>query len=544
MVVVNGRIGDRAAKRYERYRWFFSSVMESVDWILVQSPQDERRYIAAGAPPSRVRVAGNLKYDFQPNSSSAPSELLAVLRRPLWIAASTTGPMYPGDIDEDDAILTAYRELVAADPSVQLLIAPRKPERFDPVEQKLKDTGLSYVRRSRLRSQETPAIILLDSVGELSSLFPLAEVVFMGGTLADRGGHNILEPALCAKPVIAGPHLENFAAIRDRFLAASGYVPIDKPEDLAPAVSTLLADAGLRGSLGARAKALAEAERGATSRALRVITDLRWEYVPRSMPWSLWRPLLWILSMIWVAGGRLKRVAAAARSLHTPVISVGGLAMGGVGKTPMVLYLAEALRSRSYKVAVLTRGYGRRSGRDLCLAKGSDAPVEATGDEAQLLLRTNDVGIGSDRWSVGKQMEEQFHPDVFLLDDGFQHARLKRAVDVLLLDGIDALGGDAPFPLGRLREPISAIDRADVIVITRAGSRRFDGLVRACRKRPYFLPMCRSVIGFRSDRHLSPLPPSAVLQIRTPSSKRSSCPELQWFWRKHFRITIATREKN
>ena len=249
-----------------------------------------------------------------------------------------------------------------------------------------------------LPSLEAPAIILLDSVGELSSLFPLADVVFMGGTLADRGGHNILEPALCAKPVIAGPHLENFAAIRDRFLAASGYVPIDKPEDLGPAVSTLLADAGLRGSLGARAKALAEAERGATSRALRVITDLRWEYVPKSLPWSLWRPLLWILSLISVAGGWSSELGDRSLAGYA-CISVGGLAMGGVGKTPMVLYLAEALRSRSYKVAVLTRGYRRRSRRDLCLAKGSDAPVEATGDEAQLLLKTTDVGIGADRWS-------------------------------------------------------------------------------------------------------------------------------------------------
>jgi tetraacyldisaccharide 4'-kinase len=209
--------------------------------------------------------------------------------------------------------------------------------------------------------------------------------------------------------------------------------------------------------------------------------------LPRSMPWILCRPLLWILSLIWVTGGRLKRVAATARSLDTPVISVGGLAMGGVGKTPMALYLAEALPSRSYKAAVLTRGYRRRSRRDLCLAKGSDAQVEMTGDEAQLLLRTTDVGIGSDRWSVGKQMQEKFRPDVFLLDDGFQHAKLKRTVDMVLLDGIDPLAGDAPFPLGRLREPISAIDRADILVITRAGSRRFDGLLRRLPKVPVFL---------------------------------------------------------
>jgi tetraacyldisaccharide 4'-kinase len=197
--------------------------------------------------------------------------------------------------------------------------------------------------------------------------------------------------------------------------------------------------------------------------------------------------LLWALSRIWIAGGHIKRATATPRSLESPVISVGGLAMGGVGKTPMVLYLAEALRFRSYKVAVLTRGYRRRSKKQLHLARGSDAPVDATGDEAQLLLKAADVGIGGDRWSVGKQMQKQFKPDVFLLDDGFQHAKLQRAINILLLDGIDPLAGDAPFPLGRLREPVSAMKRADLIVITRAGSRRFDGLRKRLPKAPVFL---------------------------------------------------------
>ena len=104
-----------------------------------------------------------------------------------------------------------------------------------------------------------------------------------------------------------------------------------------------------------------------------------------------------------------------------------------------------------------------------------------------MLLRCADVGIGADRWAVGVEMEKQFHPDVFLLDDGFQHARLERNVDLLLLDGIDPLAGDAVFPLGHLREGPNAMRRADVIVITRAGQRRFDGLLQRLPKRPVFL---------------------------------------------------------
>ena len=131
----------------------------------------------------------------------------------------------------------------------------------------------------------------------------------------------------------------------------------------------------------------------------------------------------------------------------------------------------------------------------------------ATGDEAQLLLRSCNVGIGANRWSVGKQMEEQFHPDVFLLDDGFQHAKLQRTVDVLLLDGIDPLAGDAVFPLGRLREPLTALERADVIVITRAGRRRFDGLLRRLPQVPVFFA---DVEVSRWSPHHPPLEPVAA----------------------------------
>lgn len=487
VVVVNGRISDKAVKKYTRFRWFFRAAFAYVDDVLVQSAQEEQRFAAAGAPRERIRVTGNLKYDFQPKPASAPREVVAVLRHPMWIAASTTGPILPGDPDEDDAVIASFAEVRKEWPDSQLVVAPRKPERFDVVEAKLRNSGIPYVRRSALKGKESVAAILLDSVGELGSLFPEADVVFMGGTLASRGGHNLLEPALCGKPVICGPHLENFAAIRDRFAAASGYVAIDNCDQLTTAVRTLLRDPGLQGSLGARAKALAEAERGATSRVLRVIAEKRWSYVPKSMPSGLLRPGLALLSQLWSWGGRRKLAAMEAQALSTPVVSIGGLAMGGVGKTPMARYLVDLLRARGYEPAVLTRGYGRHSSHSVCLPKGSRVAVGVTGDEAQMLLRSADVGIGADRWAVGVEMEKQFHPAVFLLDDGFQHARLERNVDILLLDGIDPLAGDAVFPLGRLREEPAAMRRADVIVITRAGQRRFDGLLQRLPKRPVFL---------------------------------------------------------
>jgi tetraacyldisaccharide 4'-kinase len=143
----------------------------------------------------------------------------------------------------------------------------------------------------------------------------------------------------------------------------------------------------------------------------------------------------------------------------------------------MACYIAQLLRIRGHRPAILTRGYKRQSGRIACLAMGSDAPMHVTGDEPQLLLRYADVGIGADRWAAGVAMEEHFRPSVFLLDDGFQHSRLQRDVDIVLLDGIDPLGGDAVFPEGRLREPVEALARADILVVTRAGRRRFDGLL-------------------------------------------------------------------
>jgi tetraacyldisaccharide 4'-kinase len=174
---------------------------------------------------------------------------------------------------------------------------------------------------------------------------------------------------------------------------------------------------------------------------------------------------------MWRAGSsiHLARAMRARRSLQTPVVSIGALTMGGAGKSPMVAHLAARLREMGRNPAILTRGYKRVSReRVVIVPRGSKALIDETGDEAQMFIRSGDahVGIGADRYEVGRRMEAELAPDIFLLDDGFQHVQLQRDHDVVLIDANDPEAGGV-FPVGRSREPLSVLGRATEIVITR-----------------------------------------------------------------------------
>jgi tetraacyldisaccharide 4'-kinase len=476
LVIVNGRISDRAAPRYLRYAWFFRHVLSQPDVILAQSESIRETFLRAGAPPDKVRTAGNLKYDFQPRRADAESPVRAFLDRvrpaKVWIAASTMPPAAPGDPDEDDAVIQAFQQLTRDHPGLLLILVPRKPERFDLAAQKLAAAGLPFVRRSALdaRGLALPGVLLLDTIGELSGLFFLADIVFMGGTLPARGGHNILEPAFFARPVITGPHMENFRAIAAEFHAAEAVVEIASAAELAAAVDVLLRDPGRAARIGQRALACAEMKRGVTAATIAEIRRLYDRGVPRYRPG--WFLLLWPFARLWEIGGRGRRARglASRKSLDAPVVSIGNLAMGGTGKTPIVLYLAEKLKAAGHAPGILTRGYGRTSPhKHMALAAGTRIPVHQSGDEPHLFLTSGlaPVGIGPDRFLTGKLLEEKFGVDILLLDDGFQHVRLDRQVDVVLIDALDPFRGGDVFPAGRLREPMEDLARADIFIITR-----------------------------------------------------------------------------
>jgi tetraacyldisaccharide 4'-kinase len=496
LLVINGRISDRALPRYRRWSWFFKHALCWPDSILVQTPEDGRRYKLAGAPADRVHVAGNLKYDVTPPVTIAPdiAEFLdATQPSRIWIAASTMPPAAPGDVDEDDAVIAAYTEIAPRHPGLLLILVPRKPERFDAAAEKLQRAAVTFVRRSALKTLTLPGVLLLDSIGELAPLFQRAGAVFMGGTLAARGGHNILEPAYFGKPIIVGPHMENFAAMAEEFHGASALRLIQKPNELAAAVTELLAD-GL--ALGSRARELTQAKRGVTDRIAHTVWDAFSEGLPEPIHRLPARLVLTPLSWIWRAGHRINVALSDAtqHSLRAPVISIGGLTMGGVGKSPMVAHLAARLCEAGQNPAILTRGYRRKSSEpEVLVARGEMASVHLTGDEAQMFLQAGDahIGIGGNRFKVGQEMEKRFAPGVFLLDDGFQHRRLARRQDVVLIDSLNPFAGGV-FPLGRSREPAEGLRRATALVVTRAEPGQHNtGLERRLRRYNATAPIYR-----------------------------------------------------
>jgi tetraacyldisaccharide 4'-kinase len=366
-----------------------------------------------------------------------------------------------------------------------LIWAPRKPERFDAAAARMQAAGIPFLRRSRLSSDasmELPGVLLVDTMGELAGLFRLGNVVFMGGTFPHRGGHNPLEPAAFGVTVVAGPHMENFTEIAADFDAQRAWVRVEDPRELGGVLVRLLDDRERQRELGGRARALAEDRRGATARAVAVLREAYEDALPAPLA-PLWQrltlgPLAWVWRAgVWVDQG----MKSPRRRRLCCVVSVGNLSVGGTGKTPFVVWLCARLREQGRTPGVLLRGYRRRSGPAvLTLAAGQSVPVETAGEEALIHLRAGygPVGVGADRERVLIELQARYGIDCAVADDGFQHWRLRRDCDIVLIDALDPLGGGV-LPLGRLREDFSALRRAHAVVVTRTVTgRSYAGLLR------------------------------------------------------------------
>ena len=481
LAVVNGRISDRTWPRYERWKTWLHPVLDLADRVLVQTPEDKRRYAELGVHAAKLAIAPNLKYDA--SLTAPPVSIDTGGAQHIWIAASTVGPNERGSharhsIDEDDIVLDAFENLVRGFPKLLLILAPRQPARFEEVARKLQARNINFVRRSDTsRALTPPGVLLLDTVGELAGLYRLADVAFVGGSIAPRGGHNILEAAAAGSPIIIGPHMENFAAIAQDFIKMGALRQIKEARELQPAVRDVLQDRARAQQMGDRARQLVEARRGASREVATQLWPLYYAASLRNTRHWLPRLILAPLAGLWKEGGTLKRrrsehFTLMAPPLPSPVVSVGGITLGGSGKTPFTVYLVSRLKRRGHSPAILTRGYRRRLPLEtLILAPGAAAPAAATGDEAQIFLRAADapVGIGINRYATAQTLLRQFPAtDALVLDDGFQHARLARDFDIVIIDGLDPFGGEEVVPLGRLREPIGSLARADAFVITRA----------------------------------------------------------------------------
>ncbi len=276
-LLVNGRISSRSFPRYRLIRPFFRRVLHDIDRFCAQSDESARRLVDLGADPARVTVTGSLKFDSLDTASAIDvhgrDRVLRYFRvaddRPVVMAASTLR-------GEELPVLTAFRRVQALHRHALLVLAPRHPERFDEVEGLARGEGYRVERRSSLAIDVEPTaeVVVLDTIGELARLVRVATIVFVGGSLVDAGGHNILEPAVYGKPVIFGRHMQNFAEIAEAFLQHGAAVQVESAAELEAVLVALVDDPVRRAGLGAAARALVEANRGACDRTLAVVERL------------------------------------------------------------------------------------------------------------------------------------------------------------------------------------------------------------------------------------------------------------------------------
>jgi 3-deoxy-D-manno-octulosonic-acid transferase len=271
LLIASARLSERSARRYARCGSLFPQALAPV-WIAAQSEQDAERFRVLGAAPARVLVLGNLKFDFRVREESLARgralRLEYAPQRPLWVAGSTHA-------GEEEVLLEAHRKLLEAQPHALLALAPRHPPRFAEVGAALEAAGWRSIRRSHAAScSPETAVLLLDTLGELLDFYAAADVAFVGGTLVPIGGHNLLEPAALARPVLCGPHVFNAPEIAARLAAGGGLEFVRNADELGARLAQWLASAPLRERRGACARAVLEANRGALERLLALIEPL------------------------------------------------------------------------------------------------------------------------------------------------------------------------------------------------------------------------------------------------------------------------------
>src|SRR6202521_1065793 len=291
VLFVSGRISDRSFARYQSYlgvfgfflRPFLRNALSNASAFLMQSEKDADRLRALGAPADRVRVSGNLKYDLElpaptPLSNWLATELKRSGRSPIIVAGSVVA-------SEEPHALIACGTLQGEYPKALLVLAPRKPECFDEAAEFIDESHRKFIRRSRLpipgpaQSRAVPpsdsstiaddaTVLLLDSIGELASIYGLADGAFVGGSLVSSGGHNILEPAAFGKIPVFGSSMENFAEMASRFVSAGAAIQVESPEDVGVAWIELFRDPERMKKMSETARHLVADSRGATDRAL------------------------------------------------------------------------------------------------------------------------------------------------------------------------------------------------------------------------------------------------------------------------------------
>jgi len=266
LLLANGRISDRSFPRYRLARPFVASVLRQYDRILAREETDRERFIAIGAPAANVETSGNVKFDYVPDDRPleiAPRLASLIAGRKVLVLGSTME-------GEDEALIPELERFIAAH-NAFVIIAPRKPERFEIVASLLSKTP--FVRRSNWVEQPAD-VLLLDTFGELARVYRFASAAFVGGSLVRTGGHNPIEPAADGIPVSFGPHMSNFREIARTFLRDGGAREVRSASDVFAFAANMFDDASAHREMSDRARRTVEQNRGAAARTASRIVEL------------------------------------------------------------------------------------------------------------------------------------------------------------------------------------------------------------------------------------------------------------------------------
>jgi 3-deoxy-D-manno-octulosonic-acid transferase len=268
--LLNARLSAQSANAYRRIAPLAHQMLQQVTVIAAQGAADAERFMQLGASASQVQLSGNLKFDLElPSDLAANAHLLHQSLSPdarmIWIAAST----HEG---EEEIILKAHQQIRKHISNALLILVPRHPDRFNVVAEQSQKIFVTVKRSEHLPCTAETAVYLGDTMGELLLLYGASDAAFVGGSLIPRGGHNLLEPAALAKPLLSGPHLFNFTEMRDLFLQARALRIVQDAASLAKQLLALMQDQSLRTQMGTAARQVLEANRGALDKQLQLIT--------------------------------------------------------------------------------------------------------------------------------------------------------------------------------------------------------------------------------------------------------------------------------
>ena len=522
VMMVNGRISEKSVKNYKYLYGIWDDMLNTVTRFCMQSTIDADYIKHLGADVSKIFVTGNTKFD--QTYAEVTSEDLERYRTELALGGAfpviVAGSTHPG---EEKILMESLKAIREEYPDARLVIAPRKTARAGEITRLAAEYGFETGYRSKLLENEelrrSYPVMLIDTIGELGRIYAVGDIVFVGGSFSGTGGHNVLEPAAHAKPIIVGPSMQNFKDSYALLSKVKACKMVNDQAELTKEILDILNNAERRKQMGAASLQVIMENRGADVKSIFYLKDLleltkvpshaypeypintrnlsdeggarlrhgdaiiqylfQIAYGPETS-FAGWL-LLGVLrgaSYIYEFGVRCKLALykwgiLKQEKLNCCVISIGNITVGGTGKTPTAQELAIRIKQMGYRVVILNRGYRSHWNHNIGVVSNGEkifmTAFEA-GDEAYLMAKTLPgipVIIGKNRAVTGKYAVEKMHAEVIIMDDGYQHWQLKRNLDVVLVDTLNMFGNGCVLPRGVLREPLENLERGNLFILTK-----------------------------------------------------------------------------